>query len=161
LAIQKYKAERASNYRDMAEGVKRGKPGALKSARKIFGRNAIARALGVKAPAMVSLSKPWVEIAQELSLRRRGRIGLARNKRLGLEIALEQKCEKCGDTTQDTVIQREVVTLARQRLPMAQADALIEKLEKGVITTDKAHQIIELYQDQQKDDKQRKIHPMS
>jgi len=160
MAIREYKAKRASSYRDMVEGVKQGKPGARKSARKVFGRNAIARALGVKARAMVSRSKPWQEIAQELSLSWcRTRIRLARSKRVGQEAALEQKSEECGDTTQDAVFRREVINLARQRLPMSEADALIEKLEKGEATAEGAHQVIELYQDQQKDAKQRKIHP--
>jgi hypothetical protein len=160
MAIREYKAKRASSYRDMAEGVKLDKPGARKSARNVFGRNAIARALGVKARAMVSRSKPWLEIAQELCLSRcQARTRLARNKRVGQEIALEQKSEECGDTTQDAVFRREVINLARQRLPTSEADALIEKLESGEATVEEAHQVIELYRDQQKDAKQRKIPP--
>src|SRR5262249_12606109 len=55
-AIREYKAKRAAQYNDLVEGVRQGKPGAQKAARQLFGRNAIARALGVKARAMVTKS---------------------------------------------------------------------------------------------------------
>jgi hypothetical protein len=55
-AIRQYKAERAASYADLLDAVRRNKPGAKKKAQEIYGRNAIARALGVKAKAMVSKS---------------------------------------------------------------------------------------------------------
>ncbi len=45
-AIQRYKAQRSSNYSELVSNVKQGKAGAKKSARAMFGRNAIVRALG-------------------------------------------------------------------------------------------------------------------
>ena len=57
--IRSYKAKRANNYDDLVEQVGKGKTGAKKAARKMFGRNAVAKALRVRSPTMVSNSKVW------------------------------------------------------------------------------------------------------
>lgn len=95
-AILQYKAGRAASYADLREGLKKNSPAARKAAREVYGRNAIARALGVKSPSMVSKSPAWLAIAQELGLElRRGRAPgtrhTAKRGRIGHEIALERK----------------------------------------------------------------------
>ena len=70
-AILKYKAERAGQYNDLRDAIKCRKKGSDEGRQDIFGRNAIARAFGVKAQAMVSKSPEWKEIAKELKLDRK------------------------------------------------------------------------------------------
>lgn len=157
-AIREYKARRASTYHDLVEGVKQGKPGAVKSARKMFGRNAIARELAVKARAMVTNSPEWQGIARDLKLsskftgqqRRKGR-------RIGNDIAHEQKAESLGDTTQTEAIRNETINLARKNLPSKEAEGLIDGLATGQIDDDQARKIIKLAADQKKDNKSGKI----
>jgi hypothetical protein len=91
-AIREYKAERASTYYDLVDGVRRGTSGATKSARDLFGRNAIVRALGVTSAAMVSKSAVWQAIADELELRGPSRSTSRRPaQRIGLDIAIEDQ----------------------------------------------------------------------
>jgi hypothetical protein len=156
-AIQEYKARRASTYPDLAEGVKQGKQGAIKSARRLFGRNAIARALGVKAPAMITKSSVWREIASELGLSRevKGRRP-GKAKRVGEEIAQEEKAEAAGDTTEAEVLRNETIRLAEKSLPRKEADAIIERLVGGQIDDDQAREMINLAVEQRKENKTRK-----
>jgi hypothetical protein len=159
-AIHKYKAERAGSYRELVNGVQAGKPGAIKAAQKLFGRNALARALGVKAPAMISKSEAWREIAAELGLNRKAeshpRQGRAR--RMGTDIAFEEEAEKAGDTVAQQVDQNETIRLARQKLPKRLAEEIINRLIDGVITDDQARQQIDLTLEQIKDAKATRAH---
>jgi hypothetical protein len=158
-AIRKYKAERASIYADLVEGVRKKRPGAIKSARKVFGRNAIARALGVKARAMVTYSEEWQSIAHELRLApaKANRKPPTASDRIGLDIAVEQQAEAEGDQTSLEVIHKETIRLARQWLPEEAANSLVDSLERGEITDDQARETIELYSEQQKDNRTRKV----
>jgi hypothetical protein len=160
-AIREYKARRAAQYNDLAEGVRQGKPGAKKSAQQLFGRNAIARALGVRARAMVTKSEPWQEIAAELQLSRnlKGRSPLNRSKRIGLSIAEEQKAlDKTGSPqVLDQVISNETISLMRRELPPEVAEEAINKLERGEMTDDGARHLIDLYRLQQQDDKAKRV----
>jgi hypothetical protein len=151
-AIRKYKAERASTYHELVEGVKKGLPGAKKDAQRLFGRNAIAEALRVKARAMVSKSPVWQEIAAELQLRPqdRGR-RFDPGKRIGEAIAHEQEAEMKGDTTFDKVTRNETIRLIETHLPPDIAEATIHKLELGDITDDNARKIVDLTIEQRND----------
>jgi len=104
---------------------------------------------------MVSKSEPWLEIAEELQLPRKnlGARGIDKQKRIGTEIACERKAQGRGNTVIAEVIQNETVALAREHLPRALAESLIQTVEAGRMDDDKARQVIELYQDQQKDDR--------
>lgn len=86
-AIRKYKVDRASNYRDLVAGVKKGNRGAVESARKMFGRNAVASALNVRSPSMVSQSPVWQEIRDELGLDKQKH----GHKKTGYSAALENQ----------------------------------------------------------------------
>jgi hypothetical protein len=153
--IWKYKANRASPYNEMRDAIKVGKRGAMKAAREIFGRNAIARALGVKAKAMVSKSPAWSDIAEGLRLDRKPNLA-KRKKRIGLDIALEEQSDAAGDTTIGKVTQNETVAFIRKTLTTPQirqiADDLAAKVEAGTIGYDEVRAIIETYQQQQEDD---------
>jgi hypothetical protein len=160
-AIREYKAHRAGSYKDLVEGVRQGRAGATKSARKLFGRNAIARALGVRAKAMVTKSEAWQEIARELKLSRvpAGHRRLNKSKRVGSDIGLEQQAREQDDPTAEAAMRREAIALARENLPVRVAEPIIERLERGDITVQAAYELIGLTAAQAKDDKTRKILP--
>jgi hypothetical protein len=160
-AIHVYKSRRASSYHELVEAVQKGKPGAIEAARKMFGRNALVKALGVKAPAMVSKSEAWQEIVRELRLPRRGKGsgGLRGDRRIGTELALERKGEEAGDTTAAEVTRRETIELARQRLAPKEAEDLVSKLERGETDDDDAREIIRLASESMQDDRSRKTRP--
>jgi hypothetical protein len=156
-AIIEYKSKRASTYQDLVAGVQAGRPGAKKSAQKMFGRNAISRELGVKAKAMVSKSPEWLAIAEELRLSH----GKDRNNRklakVGLDIAIEARVADASQTVLDISIQNETIRLIRASLPKADAAAIIEKLQCGEITDDQARMLVDVVKDQKRDDRTRKV----
>jgi hypothetical protein len=152
-AIREYKAKRAPTYSDLKDAVKRGKPGAQRDARRLFGRNAIARALGVKARAMVTKSEAWQDIARDLKLPhgpKRYR-GLNKANRIGAEIAEEIAGEAAGNTTHEAVVRRETNRLARKHLPEEEAEAIIDQLSRGEINDDEARELINLTLEQLKE----------
>ena len=153
-AIREYKAHRASMYQDLVDGVKRGLPGAKKSARKLFGRNAIARALGVKAHAMVSGSEPWKEIRDDLQLGQSRR----QKRKIGMDLALEEQADAASEKVPDTVIRRETIKIVRQSVePTAAADEIIDKLERNVIDDDRAREIAKAAAGQRQDRRAKKV----
>ena len=115
----------------------------------MFGRNAIVKELGVRAPAMVSRSKPWLEMAQELKLDCKANRQPKERKQIGMDIALEESLRSGENPVVDQAIQREtnqrqrgmLISSIRQRLPTEQAEATIEQLERGDMTDE---QVIEL-----------------
>lgn len=96
-AIRQYKAQRSAQYDDIKAGVDRNKKAAKRAAQEVFGRNAIATALGVKSRTMVSKSPVWLSMAEELglTLKRRDSGSAVRQPakpaKVGLEIAVEKK----------------------------------------------------------------------
>jgi hypothetical protein len=168
-AIRQYKADRAARYADLCEAVKNGKPGAEKQAKKAFGRNAIARALGVKSKAMVSKSPVWVAIAQELVLpmnRNRLAQGTRHTQKpgkVGLEQAVDEKSAKLPERSDNLPAEEPMETAERQetirrinKLAIAgktanertsnqhSADELFGKLQRGEYSDDQVRQIIEM-----------------
>lgn len=156
-AIRKFKADRVSTYADLAKGVQERRPGAKVSAQKIFGRNAIARALGVKSWAMVTKSEPWQEIAEELRLGkpRQTRPSLNRAERVDLEIASEQQAVQVADSVQltgaDLAVRRETISLLNGALSAEAAEDAIRSLTDGEIDDDQAREIVKEYSDQARD----------
>jgi hypothetical protein len=146
-AIREYKAKRAPRYQELVEAVRRGDKGAKVSAQKMFGRNAIARELGVRATAMVSESTAWVEIAMDLGLflardRVKGMRGARRSGKIGMEIALEQQAVAAADVTDPAASLKraeraETLRLIRQ-LPDKLAEPILSKYEAGEITDEQA-----------------------
>ncbi|MFL5243458.1 MAG: hypothetical protein ACJ8FY_15235 [Gemmataceae bacterium] len=150
-AIRTYRAKRATSYKDLKEGVEKHLKGAIKSAQSMFGRNAIARALKVRAPAMVSKSEAWKEIAQELRLSRKSRPSRPRT-RVGLDGALEEASVGQMRDAIDQPARNEIISRLLDNLPDSHAKAIIDKLSLGQITEEDACEVIELYLDQQRDD---------
>ncbi len=171
-AIGQYKANRAARFKEMLSVLdnprvpERRKRLVRREAHRMFGRNAVARALGVKSAKMVSQSSVWVQIADTLGLarRRRGRSSQPRTgrQRLGLEIASERASLEAPETAThaaaDAALRREEreTTLARIR-KLAQsgrkdarenAKALYEKYEAGEMTDDQARQTVEVLLEQ-------------
>jgi hypothetical protein len=156
-AIRKYKALRADQYSNLVDGVRRSRPGALKVAREIYGRNAIARALGVKASAMVSKSPVWREIAEELRLVSEKGRALRRSGKIGLDLAVEAKAETEGGDVLDLAVSRETLSLIKKHLPAAAAETLAHRLYTGDTTDDEAREMVKMYLEQQADRKSNKV----
>jgi hypothetical protein len=160
-AIREYKAKRAAQYKVLVEATRQGRPGAKQAAQRLFGRNAIAKALGVKARAMVSKSEPWQEIAAELQLPHncKGPPALNGSKRIGLSIAEEQKVfnESGKAEVLDQLIHKETRALLQRELPPEAAEEVIRKLQREEMTDDGARELIDLYRLQQQDVKAEKV----
>lgn len=140
-AIEQYKINKASSYDQLCENVRKGKKGAIKAARKMFGRNAVAKELGVKAPAMVSKSPVWQKIAVDLDLPRKANQGASRT-RVGAEIGFEEAAQEAGDLTEKQVINNETQRLLRANLSAEHAEATIEKLQRGKMTDEQAREML-------------------
>ncbi|MGO9109103.1 MAG: hypothetical protein ACLP9L_07720 [Thermoguttaceae bacterium] len=163
-AIRDYKAQRASTYSDLVAGVKKGLKGATRKAQEMFGRNAIAKALGVKSAAMVSKSAAWREIADELGLagKRFRRKHGTESKRRGIQIALDARSAAKGDPVADEVDRNEAIALIKQTIKdKAVATLLINNVEEGKTSPDQVQAIIDAYVEQQEDDRSRKAHRSS
>ena len=91
-SITGYFEARKQDYDRLRERIHAGDQGAIREARKLFGRNAIVRALGIRSPKMVSDSTAWRRRARELRLMTNGPVAAAAPpfKKIGQEIAEEQ-----------------------------------------------------------------------
>ncbi|MCC5831106.1 MAG: hypothetical protein JJU36_16820 [Phycisphaeraceae bacterium] len=161
-AIREYKAKRASFYQRLLsvlgdpKSSLSSKRSARKQAKHLFGRNVIARALGVKSAKMVSQSQPWVAMAKELGLERKTgkQAGTGRPIRIGQDIAIEQASMNAADTDDhaaaDAAILREerdqtlrqIRKLAESELPKAKesAKALLDSFNEGEMTDEQVRQ---------------------
>ena len=157
-AIREYKAKRASSYQrllsvlDDPKSSPSSKRTARKQAKELFGRNVIARALGVKSAKMVSQSQPWIAMAKELGLERKTgkQAGAGRPTRIGQDIAIERASTDAADTDDhaaaDAAILREereetlrrIRKLAESELPKAKesAKALMDSFNEVEMTDD-------------------------
>ncbi len=149
-AIHEYKASRSARYQELASGVRQGKPGAMKKAQQLFGRNVVARELGVKSRAMVSKSPAWREIAEELKLGKEDRRRLP-TKRIGIAIAVQQSAASLADPVGEEAILNETINLLRTSLPRVAAEEAIERLRLGETTVDNAEELLREFREQQRD----------
>lgn len=150
-AIREYKAKRASSYGDLVRAIEKGKRGAKKAAKELFGRNVIVRELGVRAPSMVSRSEPWTAMAKELGfeLRRgqaRGSKAAPKRGPIGLELAVEQKSVAEAETQLDLTVQRETKKMI-SNLPTKEGDPILAKYDAGELTDDQARQLVKTFLD--------------
>ncbi len=106
---------------------------------------------------MVSRSPAWREIAVDLGPREEtvAQTTAARRK-VGLDIALEERADTTSEAVIDDVVRRETVRLIRASMGSAEADATLEKLERGDLTDDDAREIAGLSSQQLHDAKGRK-----
>lgn len=160
-AIRTYKSERASTYQDIIEGVKAGRTGAKEAARKMFGRNVVADALGVKARAMVTKSPEWQAIAEELRLSRGKDRNRKASQKVGLDIAIEQQASTTMQTGLDRAVQDETIRFIQSSMPREMAEATIEKLQRREITDEQARDLVEAVKEQEHDRRTRKVRSSS
>ncbi|NQU20610.1 MAG: hypothetical protein HQ567_04955 [Candidatus Nealsonbacteria bacterium] len=152
LAIEGYKAERASNYNELARRVQAGDKGARKAAGKMFGRNVIAEALGVKSRTMVGKSPVWQGIADALDLpRKRGPSVTPATTKIGLDIASEKLAVAKGNPVEAEAIRNETLRALRRAInevatkDKAAIQAILEKYQDGDMTDDQALGAARLY----------------
>ena len=156
-AIRKYKAERASSYPDLVAGVRANRQTAKSAAQNTYGRNSIARALGVKAPAMVTKSPVWQAIADELGISRGKERKQASLQKVGLDIAIERQSTESSVSGLDVAVRNETIKLVRKAMGREEAEAIVERLRDGTITDDQARELAETVQDQKRDQRTRKV----
>lgn len=154
-AILGFKADMGDKYVDLKERIENGDPEAVKEAREVFGRNAIARSLGVRSPAMVSKSRIWQTIREELALHSDPRL---QKNRVGFEIAQEESALATSKSPQDIAMERETIEQIKESMPEDCAEPTIEKLQRGDITVDEAEGILNAWRQQRKDDRTDRIH---
>ncbi len=146
--------EEIKRHRDLIVAASEGKPGANREAKKIFERrNALADRLGVKSRRMVSKSIVWLELAETVGLPRKSKEGLHQGPRrkIGLDIALEQKASGDGSSQLDTVVRRETQDIIETAIQSAgtkklreQVEATRDKYELGEMTDEQALATIDL-----------------
>jgi len=150
--IEDYKAKRSHNYHELVERVAKGDKGAKKAARKMFGRNAVVRALGVKSPDMVSKSPAWRGIAKALDLEKPTK----RPDKIGHDMAVERASEDRSVPADEAAIRRETIGLIERAMPKKEAQATIDRLERGEMSDDEARELIDVVEQQQTDNRSRK-----
>ena len=167
-AIRQYKAKRAARFKEMLSILDNPrtpssrKRTARRAAQRMFGRNAVAKALGVKSAKMVSRSPVWAEIADTLGLPRRSRDRSAPSgpgqQRIGLEIAAERASQRAPETSAHapsdaTIVHEErEATLARIRelaesgkdKAVEHAKAIYDKYAAGEMTDEEVRETVAL-----------------
>jgi hypothetical protein len=141
-------------YHELIVGAKGGRKGARKDAKKLFRRNALAKRLGVKAPRMVSLSKPWQELANAIGLPRKSRDSQPPAAKVGLAIALEEKADADDTTVADEAIRRETLRIIEGAIESASSkdsrgvehrkhfEDIREAFNQGTMTDDQARETV-------------------
>ncbi|MFO0800499.1 MAG: hypothetical protein U0804_23780 [Gemmataceae bacterium] len=170
-AIREYAARRAGALKSLREAVQGDRKGAVESARDMFGRNEIARALGVKSRAMISKSEAWTEIADDLRLRPRpdGYRGLKRSGKIGFDKAADDKAEAGGDPVADAVewheevggaggemTEKAAIAYVRKHLTGYEANAIIENIESGVVPPERVVKMVKTLLENRDDNRPRR-----
>ena len=139
-----------------------GKKGAAREARKLFGRNVIVRALGVRSRVMVSRSPAWEAIANDLGIplarhRLRGTQHTEEPSRIGQEMAVEEQSAapkaRADNRPSDAVLvdaEKETTLRAIRRLAESgkekskeAAQSLHHKYEAGEMTDEQVRQTVD------------------
>ena len=109
---------------------------------------------------MVTKSPVWQQIAEDLDLPRKGHLGgLHKGKRRGLDIAVEEQSEAKGDLVAADVDKRDTVALIKREIGDKRvAGLLIEQVEEGKMSHEKAVETIRVYLEQQQDEQEDKRH---
>jgi hypothetical protein len=141
-AIRAFRARRSAKYAELREAIGKGRKNSVTGARRIFGRNALARELRCKGSAMISKSPVWKEIRAELHL---GKPEVARvEKRVGMEVVLASR-PSGGPDAAKAVSEAE---LGRRigKLPPEVVRSIKSELASGKIDNDAALRIVETYE---------------
>jgi hypothetical protein len=154
--IKKY-SEALASARNRSEG-------AHQALRKVLGRNALARRLGVKAAKMIGDSPVWRRLADEFGMgRKSGGAAVSRPTKIGLDVAEEKAAEAAGDTTKAEVLRRETLAMINKAMKTAKPQVrealktLADELVRGQRDDEDARATLTLYTDQQQDDRSRKV----
>jgi len=156
LEIREYKAARTATHTDLRDAVRANRKGAINAARKLFGRNKVAREIGCKSKTMVTNSKVYKVIQQELRLNEPRRS--VRN-RSGFDGAINPASERAGDPVTEQIIANETRELVRKHLDAKEANEVIQKLDIGEMTDSQVRMFIEVHQQQKRDDCSRRVQP--
>jgi hypothetical protein len=126
--------------------ARRGEPGGLKTIKKIFRRNTLARAIDPDRPPNTQLSKsaPWLAIAEEFNLPHGKRQPAGR--KIGHDIAVEQQSKANGDTTAAEVDLRDLNRAIEDcpRVSSKEKQAIMDNLATGEQTPEQAAAMLEL-----------------
>ena len=134
-------------HADIIANAKKGKAGAKREAQKFFRRNAVVKRLGVKegSAGLVSKSKPWLELADAIGLRRKS----GRGAKVGLNIALEQKADADDSSVAAVATSRETEARIQAAIESATGKkkkegfvVLLDKFTRGEVTDDQAREIV-------------------
>jgi len=155
-AIREFKARNSAPYNKLLAAVRAKQPGAIEAARGEFGRNAVARALGIKSPAMVSKSGVWRQIANELQLGNNKKAGPPRQP-IGFDIACE---EKSVELFGEQVSRQEALRRIEEAYSSdpETAKAVIQELQSGGLTDERLAELAEICVAQRKDDDARRVY---
>lgn len=156
LEVRNMKAKHA----DLLQGAGDGRPKALENAKKIFGRNEVAKRLGCSR-STVSKSKAWRAVAGELGIplhrgKATGTRHTARPRKVGLGMASDEKATQQwteyersqdeSDVTQDQDQQakahRLIAELGKKKGQADSAKALRRELDEGTRTPANTIQLI-------------------
>ena len=168
-AIARLWGDDVIRYFVLRDGIQDGWEQSLREARAIFGRNAIARRLGVRGKAMISKSPIWQQIAVELDLHSVKR--LKHYKRVKMKKALtalaehDESCvsdELSREETREQIERRADEILPRLSDERAErfreiVEAIKASVETGTPTGHRALEVLELAIQQFRDGNVEKI----
>jgi hypothetical protein len=167
--VAKYVIDRQATYASLMPKCKSGDATAIKQAQMMFGRNTLAKQLGIPG-GTISKTDQWEKIKRELCLgsEQKSTSGLrhAGNK-IGMEIAEEQISQPNNKSTPqspvyDDVVRRETIDLLQANLPETDAQQITTRLISGEISDGDARLMLTSYEDGQASltaDKKAKHHP--
>ena len=133
--IRAYVARNEVAYNRFKKARAEAQPKSEQHARKMFGRNALAKAVSKAfgqriSGSRISATAAWGKIKQELLLDDAPGEN-HRGVKIGMGIAIEQAAEEAGDTTQRDVLDRELIVRMEKELPEDAASELISRYQLG------------------------------
>lgn len=153
LACEDYLNKHQPQFRGLIRLVEIKAKGADQAARKIFGRNRIAKKLGISF-GLVSKTKTWTTICNAFGWHKepagiKGKVGI------GMAIDGGQRSSA---SAADEAEVNDLVALARSRLAESDADEFEQKLRSGEWSPQQADYLLKLAKDQNSDRLSKKVH---
>jgi hypothetical protein len=144
-AIRNYAAQHAHRLAPLRAGAQADQKDAIEAARLIVGRNTISRVLGMSL-GQVSKSPVYLQLRDEFHLERVRR-ALYKRKAIGLDIAIEEKAMSEDDPVVEEVARREAAEFIRSKLDEEDAQLLLDQLERGTLSAEKAREYAQVMLD--------------
>lgn len=148
-AIREYVAQHAHRLAPLRAGAQADQKDAIEAARLIVGRNNISKALGMSL-GKVSKSPVYLQLRDEFHLER-DRPALNKSKAIGLDIAIEKKAMTEDDPVIEEVARREAADFIRSKLDEEDAQPLLDQLELGKLSAEKALEYAQVMLDNKDD----------